>query len=63
MAKGSLLAILGLYRDNGKDNGNYYGILGLYMDDGKDNGNYYSILRGTLNPSSDRFVALPRWIS
>ena len=24
------IVILGLYRDNGKENGNYYGILGLY---------------------------------
>ena len=23
--------ILGLYRDNGKENGNYYSILGLYL--------------------------------
>ena len=39
--------ILGLYRDNGKENGNYclgfrvLGIsLGLYRDNGKENGNY-----------------------
>ena len=25
------------YRDNGKENGNYYSILGLYRDNGKDN--------------------------
>ena len=36
--------ILGLYRDNGKDNGNYcltigY-ILGLYRDNGIENGDY-----------------------
>ena len=31
--------MLGLYRDNGKENGNYY--LGLYRDNGKENGNYY----------------------
>ena len=31
--------ILGLYRDNGKDNGNSYSnILGLYRDNGKENG-------------------------
>ena len=37
-------SILGLYRDNGKDNGNCYSILGLHRDNGKDNGNCYSIL-------------------
>ena len=40
--------ILGLYWDNGKENGNYYSIigfiLGLYWDNGKENGNYYSII-------------------
>ena len=35
---------MGLYRDNGKENGNYYNILGLYRDNGKENGNYYNIL-------------------
>ena len=35
---------MGLYGDNGKENGNYYRILGLYWDNGKENGNYYSIL-------------------
>ena len=44
--------MLGLYWDNGKENGNYYNglyrgglyrvILGLYRDNGKENGNYYS---------------------
>ena len=34
---------MGLYRDNGKENGNFYGILGLYRDNGKENGNYYSL--------------------
>ena len=34
----------GLYRDDGKENGNYYSILGAYWDNGKENGNYYSIL-------------------
>ena len=29
---------LGLYRGNGKENGNYYCILGLYWDNGKENG-------------------------
>ena len=41
-------AEMGLYRDNGKENGNYYNelsritgyILGLYRDNGKENGNY-----------------------
>ena len=40
--------MLGLYRDNGKENGNYYSImgyiLGLYGDNGKENGSYYSIM-------------------
>ena len=40
--------LLGLHRDNGKENGNYYiiigSILGLYRDHGKENGNYYIIL-------------------
>ena len=26
------LSILGLYWDNGKENGNYYSILGLFLD-------------------------------
>ena len=41
-----------LYRDNGKENGNYYnglyrnyskdlGFIGLYRDNGKENGNTY----------------------
>ena len=33
--------LLGLYRDNGKQSGNYYSILGLYWDNGKENGNSY----------------------
>ena len=40
---------MGLYRDNGKENGNYRDyrdyigdILGLYRDNGKENGNYYN---------------------
>ena len=42
---------MGLYRDHGKEHGNYYlgfrvqglklGILGLYRDHGKENGDYY----------------------
>ena len=35
---------LGSYRDNGKENGNYYNILGLYRDNGKENGNYHTTL-------------------
>ena len=35
------LLILGIYWDNGKENGNYYSILGIYWDNGKGNGNYY----------------------
>ena len=46
---------MGLYWDNGKENGNYYSILGipvkgfigvllgLYRDNGKEKGNYYNI--------------------
>ena len=30
-----VFSILGLYRDNGKENGNYYDRLGLYRDNGK----------------------------
>ena len=46
---------IGLYRDNGKENGNYHiivfcyiivlwntGYMGLYGDNGKYNGNYYN---------------------
>ena len=29
-----------VYRDDGKESGNYYSILGLYWDNGKENGNY-----------------------
>ena len=36
--------ILGLYRDNGQENGNYYSVLGLYRDNGKENGSYYIII-------------------
>ena len=36
--------MLGLYWDNGKENGNYYSILGLYWDSGKENGSYYSTI-------------------
>ena len=35
---------MGLYRDNGKENGNYYidfRVWGLYRNNGKENGNYY----------------------
>ena len=39
-----VVSILGLYRDNGKSNGNYYSILGLYRENGKSKGNYYSVL-------------------
>ena len=31
--------ILGLYGDNGKENGNHCSMLGLYGDNGKENGN------------------------
>ena len=39
--------ILGLYRDNGKENGNYYNVvytLGLYSDKGQENGNDYNVV-------------------
>ena len=43
--RGNVGDILGLYRDNGKQNGNYYSIIGyilwFYWDNGKENGNYY----------------------
>ena len=51
-----LRVVLGLYRDNGKENGNYYNglyrdcigyILGLYwgyIDNGKEDGSYYNAL-------------------
>ena len=36
------------YRDNGKENVNYYDvirvILGLYRDNGKEDGNYYNVI-------------------
>ena len=32
-------SILGLYRDDGKYNGNHYSIFGLYWDNGKEHGN------------------------
>ena len=32
---GFIRKILGLYRDNGQENGNYFGILGIYRDNGK----------------------------
>ena len=45
---GIIGTILGLYRDNGKENGNYRiiigHILGLYRDNGKENGNNYIII-------------------
>ena len=44
---------MGLYEDNGKENGNYHNglyrgmlILGLYGDNGKENRNYYLGFRG-----------------
>ena len=47
MAVPELCSILGLCKDNGKENGNYRDyrvcigvILGLYWDNGKENGNY-----------------------
>ena len=35
---------MGLYWDDGKENGDYYSILGVYWDNGKENGDYYSML-------------------
>ena len=37
---GIIECILGSYRDNAKENGNYY--KGFYRDNGKENGNYYN---------------------
>ena len=52
LLQGFRVYILGLYKDNGKGNGNYRDyrvytgimghILGLYRDNGKGNGNYYN---------------------
>ena len=43
------IVFLVLFRDNGKDNGNYYSFLGLHRDNGKENGSYYnSILNGSV---------------
>ena len=36
--------VLGLYGDNGKENGHYHSMLGLCGDNGKENGNCHSIL-------------------
>ena len=56
--------MLGLYWENGKENGNYYNglyrdyirvILGLYWDNGKENGNYYNgFYRGFIGLCRDR---------
>ena len=37
----NIRVILGLYRDNGKENGNHYSMLGLYMENGEEHGDYY----------------------
>ena len=40
-------SILGFYRDNGKENGNYYSVLGsikFYRDNAKENGHYCSVV-------------------
>ena len=34
---------MGLYWENGRENGNYYSILGLHWGHGKENGNYFSL--------------------
>ena len=46
-----MLCCLGLYWENGKENGNYRDyrgyigyVLGLYWENGKENGNYFSTL-------------------
>ena len=36
--------IWGLYRKNGKEDGNYYMMIGLYWDNGNENGSYYRVL-------------------
>ena len=33
-----------LYRDNGKENENYYSIFGLYRDDGKESGTFHIMI-------------------
>ena len=39
---------MGLYGDNGKENGNYYNvigyIMGLYWDNGREVENYYTVI-------------------
>ena len=41
-----VVTIQGLYRENGKENGNYhciYGIIEIYVNHGKDKGSYHII--------------------
>ena len=52
--------ILGLYGDNGKENGNYYN--GLYGDNGKENGNYYRGCHGFGRRGSCRQQELSRGV-
>ena len=49
--RGNIRCILGLYRDNGKEDGHYYNglyrgyigvVLGLYRDNGEEDGHYYN---------------------
>ena len=48
--------ILGLYRDNGKENQSYYSIigriLGLYRDNENENGNYHGVALTSLQGQS-----------
>ena len=37
------LTILGLYKDNGKEHGNYCLGLGFFGENGKENGNYHNV--------------------
>ena len=50
---GSLLYTLGLYRDNGKEHGNYFMVyigiyFGLYRDNGQERGNYFMVYIGII---------------
>ena len=59
-----------VYRDNGKENGNYYSTMGLYRDNGKENGNYYGLggARVDMLNSADEDLAMltaclmPAWV-
>ena len=43
----------GLYRDNGKQNGNYYSVLGIFLGSWKKEWNYYDILGSYRNDGKE----------